>query len=122
LRELLDLLDRTYRDRPVIDQTNSDPIFSFIRMGDEIQEAQDELNKYSRGESTKEAVGHELADILILLLATFRALAIDPVEHFKDKVSTMVLKFPPKLFSNGRTYDEAMKVARSEWEPQRYMM
>lgn len=120
MKDILHTLDCAYKDRPVMDSLNSDPALVFLRMELEIEEAQEELNAYLRGESTAEEVAREYADVMVLLLACFRSLGQDPEMHTKDKIGKLVLKYPPKLFSNGRTYTQATGIASSLWKTSGY--
>jgi len=116
MKDILKILDAAYLDRPVMDLVNTDPTLVFLRMLMEIEEAQEELNAYMRGESSPEKVAQEYADVMVLLLACFRSLKQDPETHTKDKIGKLVLKYPPRLFSNGRTYTQACAVANENWK------
>lgn len=115
MQELVDLLDRTYSARPEMDRFNRDVVLSFLRLGDEVDETQDELNKFTRGESSVEEVSRELADMLILVLSCFRALAQNPIGYVKEKITKITRKYPEDLFSGCMPYDEAIKVAQLRW-------
>lgn len=111
MHELQQMVGDFLADRPVMAANNSDPEKVFNLLEGEVAEARAEIND-------PEKMATELADILFFTLTIANHYGIDVAGAMKEKTARNHLKYPPKLFSNGRTYDQARAVALEQWKAQ----
>lgn len=104
-------------DRLTMQEFNSDPKNLWALLLGEIEEARVEVHKYtSSTEKDPNALFRELVDVILLASDMIYRLGGDTDQEMREKVARNILKYPVWLFSNGLSYQEASKIAKSEWK------
>jgi len=113
----MDKLDRLQQinknfqvDRPTMHSRDSEMEILAISILGETMELLEAIK-----EGSDKDVATELADVGLYVLTAFNVMGMNAYDEMREKVARNIVKYPAKYFTNGLTYDEGAKRAKTEW-------
>lgn len=116
---LLDTRDNFHKDRPVMEQNNSDLMTLLGMLGQELSETCEAASTFitTPSETSKKELSTELADMGHFLLAIFLLIGSDMFEEMMEKTAFNMLRYSAAQFQTGNYQDirPGIKRAEKQW-------
>ena len=113
MEKIVEALKNFTEDRPSMDRDNTIEKLAVLFIW-ETDEAIAEFDKYFKGETSKQAVFGELADVVIFALNIFDKMGGDAQKEIMEKIGFNTARYPAGAFQNGTEFVETLVQCRQE--------
>ena len=113
MNKIVEVLRNFQEDRPSMDKDNTVEKLAILFIG-ETDETIAEFDKYFKGETTKQKVFGELADVIIFSLNIIDQMGGDAEKEIMEKIGFNNARYPAGKFKNGTEFVETLTECRQE--------